>query len=142
MKVRQSTIEKMKAVIAFICESLNRKPMKFIEMEANMRRLEANNTLPYLMKKAGYIIYSEGSWTLNRQMNHDQKNILADVFALYKKQLTASYAKKAKLSKPQQTLTKEPQHKPVLSLSSVLSKLPDEKLIEEVQRRGYIVFSS
>lgn len=133
----------MKAVIAMIVENLSRRPMRWQEMQERIRRMNANLNIIYLMKSAGYVVYSDGSWSLNRQMNQDQKNIFADVLSLYKKQQAAYYAK-AKQKKPEKKSepTPTPEAKPVLSLSVVLSKLSDEKLIEEVQKRGYIVFSA
>ncbi len=135
MEVRETTKQKMRAAISWICDNLSKKPMSFFEMQMALKRMQSNVNLIYLMKSAGYVLFSEGSWTLNRQKNMDRQIILDEVLSLYIKQHLAGRQRKKKESGT------PPPAPGLISLSAILSKLPDEKLVEEIQRRGYIVFN-
>lgn len=171
VSIRPSTIRKMEAIIKWFKERASFKPINLAEAANKTRELECSALYMSLLVKSGFARYTDGQYTLNRQMNYDEAVVLAELKKLYVKQSSVAIEKQRKArealrekeasasagalastgtpSAPEEPYPPirpdnrgdRPNRANLMSISNILSKVPDNKLIEEVQRRGYLVFS-
>jgi hypothetical protein len=133
MEVRQSTKEKIKQAVTIVCENQKQNGVKWMTINQKLREIKGNILIPQIMRSAGYLIYVKGKWFLNPDKTPDIDKITESILQLYIQRKTEEYARRKQ---------KNVKSLSVPSLASVLSQLPEDKFIEEAQRRGYIIFKA